>query len=32
LDGLISVGDLVKEIIADQESTIHMLEDYIFAR
>ena len=32
LDGIISVGDLVKAVIADQQFTIKMLEDYIWGR
>lgn len=32
LDGIVSVGDLVKSIIAHQEFKIQMLEDYIFGR
>ncbi len=32
LDGLVSVGDLVKTIIAHQEFKIQMLEDYIYRR
>ena len=30
--GLLSIGDLVKEIIADQEFQLQLLEDYITAR
>ncbi len=29
LVGIISIGDVVKEIIADHESTIKLLENYI---
>ena len=32
LDGIVSVGDLVKTIIAEQQFKIKMLEDYISAR
>ena len=32
LVGILSIGDLVKEIIADQEFELQVLEDYIFAR
>ena len=32
LDGILSIGDLVKAIIADQEFEIHVLHDYIVAR
>jgi CBS domain-containing protein len=32
LDGILSIGDLVKEIIASQEFEIHVLHDYISGR
>jgi len=32
LVGIISIGDVVKDIIAEQASTIHQLEDYIKGR
>ena len=32
LDGILSIGDLVKAIIANQEFEIHILQDYISAR
>ncbi len=32
LDGILSIGDLVKAIIANQESEIHLLQDFISGR
>jgi CBS domain-containing protein len=32
LDGMLSIGDLVKEIIANQEFQLQLLEDYIQSR
>ena len=32
LDGILSIGDLVKAIIANQESEIHLLQDFISCR
>ena len=32
LVGMVSIGDLVKAIIADQELQIHILEDYVSSR
>ncbi len=32
LEGMLSIGDLVKEIIADQEFKLQLLEDYIHSR
>ena len=32
LDGILSIGDLVKAIIANQEFEIHILQDYISSR
>ncbi len=32
LDGILSIGDLVKAIITNQEFEIQVLQDYIFAR
>jgi CBS domain-containing protein len=32
LDGMLSIGDLVKEIIADQEFQLQLLDDYIHSR
>ncbi len=32
LDGILSIGDLVKSIITNQESEIHLLQDFISCR
>jgi CBS domain-containing protein len=32
LDGMVSIGDLVKEIIADQQFQLQLLDDYIHSR
>ena len=32
LDGILSIGDLIKAVIENQEFEIHVLEDYISAR
>jgi hypothetical protein len=32
LDGIVSIGDLVKEIIVSQESEIQVFKDYISSR
>ena len=32
LDGILSIGDLVKSIITNQESEIHLLQDFISGR
>ena len=32
LDGILSIGDLVKAIISGQEFKIHFLQDYLYGR